>query len=347
MSDVDLSISVRGDEFLAVYAEFWRAHDASSFFRSPQHLAMIADLTRSRLGFVVAEERGREVAVLPFATLEGPFGAIINSLPYYGTCSAVIGGERPGLVEAMCGALLTRARGENVAAATFVDDWRAHSFALLRGADFVTHRTNQFINLSRFRDRDPLSIYHQKTRNLVRKAEKLGIEVRLSHDVSDIDGLAAAHRENMAGINGIAKPERFFEALRAPSFSLGKWKLYVASFEGRDCGYLLNFYCGDTVEYYMPSVYIADRSLQPLSLLIHKAICDAITHGYSYWNFGGTWPTQESLRHFKIRWSGEETEYSYFTYILDKEILHWSGQDLLAAYPYFYVAPFDRLGRQA
>lgn len=344
MSETALSISIRGNDFLGAYAEFWRAHDVNSFFRSPQHLAMIADLTRSALGFVVAEENGQDLAVLPFATLDGAFGAVVNSLPYYGTCSAVIGCERAGLVEHMCAALLANAGRKNAAAVTFVDDWRKHSFSTLQHADFVTHRSNQFIDLRRFRDHDPLSLYHQKTRNLVRKAEKLGIEVRRSHDLRDIDGLATAHRENMAGVRGIPKPERFFELLRDLSFPLGEWKLYVASLEGRDCGYLLNFYCGDTVEYYMPSVYVTDRSLQPLNLLIHKAICDSVEEGYTYWNFGGTWPTQESLRHFKIRWGGEETKYSYFTYIIDKKILGRSKSLVASAYPYFYVAPFECLG---
>lgn len=345
MPEAELAISVEDNGFFAAYGAFWSVKDANSFFRSPAHLGMIARLTRCSIRFVVAREKGSVVAILPFAILAGPHGAVINSLPYYGTCSAVIGRNDPATVDAVCLGLLAYARQENVAAVTCVDDWRAQSLGGLRNADFVTDRTNQFIDLTAFRGHDPLTFYHQKTRNLVRKAEKLGVAIRRASDSAELMDLAAAHRENMVGLNGIAKPQQFFDMLNDHAQPLGEHRLYVASIDGRDCGFLLNFHCGDTVEYYMPAVHVADRALQPLSLLIHHAVCEAVADGFAYWSFGGTWPAQESLRHFKIRWGSSETAYSYFTYILDRRILKRTAAELLAAYPYFFVAPFDRLGQ--
>ncbi|MGL4727202.1 MAG: GNAT family N-acetyltransferase, partial [Bosea sp. (in: a-proteobacteria)] len=298
-----------------------------------------------QIRFLVARDGGGPASVLPFAILEGPHGAVINSLPYYGTCAGVIGRNNPAMASAMCAHLLAHARAQNVAAVTLVDDWRAQTFSRLSGADFVTNRTNQFIDLASFRGKDPLDFYHQKTRNLVRKADKIGISIRRASGEAEIAGLAAAHRENMAGVNGIAKPQRFFDMLADPARPLGEHRLHVASIDGRDCGFLLNFHCGDTVEYYMPAVHVADRALQPLSLLIHHAIREAVADGLAFWNFGGTWPTQDSLRHFKIRWGSSEASYSYFTYVLDQRILENSAPALLAAYPYFFVAPFDQLGQ--
>ncbi len=92
----------------------------------------------------------------------------------------------------------------------------------------------------------------------------------------------------------------------------------------------------------MPAVHFVDRTLQPLSLLIHYAITDAVADGFAFWNFGGTWLTQDSLRHFKIRWAATETVYSYYTWILNRTILKRTAKDVLASYPYFFVAPFDQ-----
>lgn len=345
MYETDIEFGVEGQGFFSAYEPFWREHDGNSFFRSPAHLRMITSLTRSRISFVLARQKGDIVSVLPFASLEGAHGVVMNSLPYYGTCSAVIGRNDASTVNRMAAALVDHARKQDVAAVTLVDDWRAHTFAGLDGADFVTTRTNQFIDLASFRGKDPIDFYHQKTRNLVRKASKLGVSIRRASGEAELADLAAAHRENMAGVNGIPKPQHFFDMLADPARPLGEHRLHVASIDGRDCGFLLNFHCGDTVEYYMPAVHVADRALQPLSLLIHHAICEAVADGFAYWNFGGTWPTQDSLRHFKIRWGSSEAGYSYFTHILDPRILERSAPELLTAYPYFFVAPFDRLGQ--
>lgn len=336
------AFQIADEGFLDAYERLWAAHDRDSFFRSPAHLAFVRDVTKSELGFALALRGGEPVAAMPFAVKSGEAGAVINSLPFYGTYGAVVG-EADGTVPVIVHGLLEHARRSGVAAVTLIDDWRSPCFGAVGGEDFRTERSNQFIDLSRMRDTPPIEFYHQKTRNLVRKAEKIGVRVRRSQDVGDIIGLAVAHRENMAGVNGIAKPSRFFELLASPERSLGDSLLYVAAIDGRDCAYLLLFRCGDTIEYYMPAVFVADRASQPLSLLIHQAICDAVQDGFRFWNFGGTWPTQDTLRHFKIRWGSSETQYSYYTHILDNGILAAGRDSLLQDYPFFFVAPFDRL----
>jgi hypothetical protein len=333
---------IADEGFLDAYGRLWARYDGDSFFRSPAHLAFVREVTKSELGFALALRSGEPVAAMPFAARLGKAGAVINSLPYYGTYGTVVG-ETDGSVQVIIEGLLDHARRSGVAAVTLVDDWRSPCFCTVGGEDFRTERSNQFIDLSRMRSTAPIEFYHQKTRNLVRKAEKIGVQVRRSHDAGDIAGLAAAHRENMAAVNGIAKPSYFFELLASPERSLGDSLLYVASIDERDCAYLLVFRCGDTVEYYMPAVFVADRASQPLSLLIHQAVCDAVEDGFRFWNFGGTWPTQDSLRHFKIRWGSSETHYNYYTYVLDKRILAAERESLLRDYPFFFVAPFDRL----
>lgn len=336
-----MQISIHDHGFMERYQRLWQAHDANSFFRSPSHLRMIAELTHCELIFVVACQDGEAIAALPAAILAGAYGPVINSLPFYGTCSALVGPDDAALAKMLRTSLLAHAHYIGASAMTIVDDWRKKSFQRISDSDFVTERTNQFIDLTLIRGGDPINAYHQKTRNLVRKATKLNMIVRRTDNPMAISALAAAHRENMASVNGIAKPQKFFDMLTSSCESPGDYRLYVASINGRDCGWLLNFYCGDTVEYYMPAVHFVDRTLQPLSLLIHYAITEAVADGFAFWNFGGTWLAQDSLRHFKIRWAATETNYSYYTWILNREILKLTAKDVLAFYPYFFVAPFD------
>jgi hypothetical protein len=336
-----MQISIHDHSFMERYQCLWQAHDANSFFRSPSHLRMIAELTHSELFFVVASQAGKPTAALPTAVLAGAYGPVINSLPYYGTYSALVGPDDAALAKMLQIGLLDHAYSIGASAVTVVDDWRKKSLQCLSNFDFVTERTNQFIDLTLLRGRDPIDAYHQKTRNLVRKAIKLNMTVRRIDSTTAINALAAAHCENMVSVNGIAKPQKFFDMLTSSCESPGDYRLYVASINGRDCGWLLNFYCGDTVEYYMPAVHLDDRALQPLSLLIHHAITEAVADGYAFWNFGGTWLAQETLRHFKIRWTATETTYSYYTWILNRDILKRTAKDVLASYPYFFVAPFE------
>jgi len=341
------SFNVADASFLDSYSSLWAEHDANSLFRSPGYLRMIAELTGADLAFVVRARGGRPISALPFALKQGAAGKVINSLPYFGSCSGIVGARGDDEAPPMVRALLEHARQAGVAAVTLVDDWRRNIFGGLVDADFVSQRSNQYIDLKAMSAGPRMHSYHQKTRNLVRKAEKLGVACRISDDPRDIDALADKHRQNMANVGGIAKPEGFFAMLRDAARPLGRQVLYVATFQGRDCAYLLNFYCGDTVEYYMPAVSVEDRNAQPLSLLIDRAINDAVREGYARWNFGGTWPTQHSLRHFKVRWGSSETSYGYYSYILDRGILRATAAELLAAFPYFFVAPFDQLADQS
>jgi hypothetical protein len=60
----------------------------------------------------------------------------------------------------------------------------------------------------------------------------------------------------------------------------------------------------------------------------------------SWWNWGGTWLTQDGVYRFKSRWGTESRPYTYFIAIRNAELLRHSQETLQAAFPYFYVRPF-------
>jgi hypothetical protein len=182
---------------------------------------------------------------------------------------------------------------------------------------------------------------------MVRKAQKSGLNVRISNDAKSIDFLYHVHVDNIQSIGGIAKPYEFFSSI--PSFYKPgiDYDLYLAESEGQTIAGLLLFYCGNVVEYYTPVIVKEFRHLQPLSLLIYEAMSAAKNNNYKFWNWGGTWKSQDGVYQFKSRWGTEDHPYYYYTKILNKDVVNCNKQELLSEYPFFYVYPFDKLASQS
>ena len=70
---------------------------------------------------------------------------------------------------------------------------------------------------------------------------------------------------------------------------------------------------------------------------------DASVQGYAWWNWGGTWLSQEGVYRFKSRWGTKDMPYRYFTSVHNPEILKVSPAELLAWYPSFFTVPFSVL----
>ena len=121
------------------------------------------------------------------------------------------------------------------------------------------------------------------------------------------------------------------------------YKIYIAEKDGEKIGALLLFYFNKTVEYFTPAIVEKHRNLQASALLIYKAMIDASTNGYHWWNWGGTWLSQGGVYDFKKKWATLDYPYFYYTTIYDENLLNTPKEILLKEYPYFFVAPFGKL----
>jgi hypothetical protein len=179
---------------------------------------------------------------------------------------------------------------------------------------------------------------------MVRKGLKAECAWRWSREAADLRALYALHAENMRAMGATPKPPAFFERIPAV-VSPDRYRVYLAEGEGGLWAGLLLFYFNATVEYFTPAVRVGRRSTQALSGLIFRAMKDAVAEGYSRWNWGGTWGTQDSLYHFKSRWGAADMPYQYFV-CLHRGMgpLRDIGKErLLADYRFFYVVPFSAL----
>ena len=127
-------------------------------------------------------------------------------------------------------------------------------------------------------------------------------------------------------------------------FEKGKdYNIYIAKLNGEKIGALLLFYYNQTVEYFTPAAVSEYRNVQALPLIIYQAMCEANQKGYKWWNWGGTWLTQDGVYKFKNKFGAVDKEYKYFIKINNENIYNSSKEELLNEYDNFYVIPFDRL----
>jgi lipid II:glycine glycyltransferase (peptidoglycan interpeptide bridge formation enzyme) len=186
-----------------------------------------------------------------------------------------------------------------------------------------------------------MTSFHQKTRNMVRKAEKVGVTVQVENEM--LKFVSEVHSENMLAIGGIAKSKKFFSLVPKYFKANEGYRIYVARIAGEPVAAVLLFYFNRTVEYFTPVVRAGFRDTQALSGAIFRAMCDASRAGYHRWNWGGTWATQEGVYLFKRRWGAMDFPYRYFVKIYDRSLLRRRRDEILAEYPNFYVVPFGLL----
>ena len=348
----DASIERLDDRRAAEYDAFVRGIPSALLYHGLEYRRLLSGLLDAEpVYFGARSKSGQLVGVLPaFLRSEGAYGPILNSLPFYGSNGGVV--VAPGHESA--GRLLLQACAEFAkenacAAATIVSsplDSDGSIYETSFAHDLTETRTGQVSTLPQSgadADDQLMQQFHRKTRAVVQKAIASGVEVASERDAGALEFIAAEHRAAILAKSGLPKPDRFFE-LVSSGFTYGRdYETFIARLDGKPIAGLLLFYFNETVEYFTPVVQPEHRSLQPLSLIIWHSMRAAIARGLRYWNWGGTWASQTTLYFFKQRWGAVDRPYRYYTRIFNRDLLNATPAQLLKEYPYFFVAPFDRL----
>jgi hypothetical protein len=311
-------------------------------------------LEAARPHYFIAYEAGRPVGILPAIVGANPrFGPVINSLPFYGSNGGVTTSVDARDGGAVYGALLdalddlaasVRAVASTVISNPFDD---STTFYESRGAHtFRDERIGQFTPLPPA-DGDVgaalMGMFHQKTRNAIRKAEKSAITLSHEDTLTSLRALAELHRQNIEAVGGLAKPWQVFAAIRETFAYDQDYRVYTAEHDGQVVAALLVFFHQKTAEYFTPATGEAFRSLQPMSLLAHHAMQEAVKRGCTRWNWGGTWRSQHGVYQFKSRWGTRDLPYYYYTQLFDRDLLRLTPTELHREYEFFYVLPYDEL----
>ena len=332
------------DDYNLEYERFLHNNDGAMIYYSLKFRDFLQKLTNGYSNYYIAiDDVGQVVGVLPLMIKPGMYGKVINSLPYYGSNGGILS-ENEDAKTALLDKYLEILSGKDIAASTIVGNPldKNYNYSLIKSneADF---RIGQFTDISGelATIEDLLLKFHSKTRNIIRKAIKSDVTVKIENNMFNF--LEETHNENMLTIGGLAKTKDFFRLI-PEVFSAGlDYNVYVARHNDIPVAAVLVLYFGKVVEYYTPVIVKEYRHLQALSFLITQSMFDANHHGFRLWNWGGTWKSQGGVYDFKSKWGTEDKEYTYHVSILNEELYNCSKDELLNQYSGFYVLPFSLL----
>lgn len=361
---LELEICVLEPEHEAAYEELLKRCSWSMIYHSLEYRnflkGFLADSAEDI--YLLCFKGGALLGALPCFLMKGELGNVVNSLPFFGSHGSVLLCPEASEDVACClfKALQKICEQKKVLFSVVVEnpfrplDERQESVI---APDFTDQRIGQFTELPRYDDqgkddieRSLFALYHQKTRNMVRKAKKSGLKFEHDSSAKALSRLCTLHRDNMSKIGGVVKPKRFFDVVtRCMSYDLD-YRVYVAVNESEEIvSALLILYYLDTVEYFVPAIADEWRHAQPLSGLIHQAMLDAVTERKSkYWNWGGTWLAQDGVYRFKSRWGTRDYPYKYYikSFIDKQKFAKLKRAELLDSYPWFYTIPFSELEKE-
>lgn len=323
------------------YNNFVRGHALGMFYYSWNYKCFLENILSCKSHYLIAEKNNEVTGVFPLMVLDGTYGKVWNSLPFYGSHGDVLSND-----EETYNALYKYAQSkffDKAASYTIIQnplEGKSNKDSVTTTATHQDFRIGQWTSLPENKE-NLLNILDSSTRRNIKKAKKSNIDVSVNNE--DWLFLEDVHKANMFEIGGRAKSYKFFKYARE-NFNAGvDYNIYVAKIDEEKVSALLVFYYKDIVEYFTPVTLSQHRNSQPSAGVIYKAMLDSIDNGFKWWNWGGTWKSQEGVYKFKRKWGAEDKLYKYNTCLNNMNILNSSPEELLEVYPGFYVVPFNEL----
>lgn len=336
------------------YSEFLLNHDHSLFNASLLFRDFLCTLLPGATPYYfLAIDEGQIVGALPSFLKKGPFGPVLNAMPWFGSNPGIVA-DNDMAKTFLLQAFENTAKWTGCFSSTFISPPNQDNFlyeTFFDNKDALTETRKGLIteipifqNSEQFAN-DLLAKVHPKTRNQIIKSTETCLAFE-SSGPDDWDFLKRVHQENMAEVGAPAKNKEF-DIIRKHFRKGHDYKLYVALTNDTSAtrvAALLVERFNKTVEYITPVIDHRYRHLCPMHLLVFSAMGDAAQQGFRYWNWGGTrLPQQEGVYHFKKRWGADETEYKYYTQIFGTFAFDVKPNAIIKHYPGFYVLPFSLL----
>ena len=299
---MSITISFLSENQFDVYERYLESKDEALFYHSIKYMKLLeSTINGAKAIYLIAINESNEInGVLPLFEKDGPLGKVYNSLPFYGSNGGSIA-DSDYVFDKLFNYYSELTDAKNVCSSTIVENFSMISRYDETKFNMTDYRVSQVTKIDNIDNHEEklMCSFHSKTRNMIRKAEKSDVKVCVDNDCFDF--LYNTHVENLESLGGKAKSNLFIKNIDK-YFDKGKdYKIYVAYKDNIPVSALLLFYYKKYVEYYMPVVKKEFRSLQSLSKIIYTAMIDASKNGYCYWNWGGTWPSQDGVYRFKKR----------------------------------------------
>lgn len=331
------------------YEDFLSRCPHALFYHSVKYKKFLKELLACDESDLIVEQNGKIVASLPLMKKQFSQGTVINSLPYFGSHGGILYTDLEP-VDLLLEEYNRMIKKDDVISSTVISNPFAEIADFPFPHNHTDYRIGQYTPLPSQGQTDQireqlLSSFESSTRRNINKATHS--KIRISVDNTAMKKLEELHQENISAKNGLCKSTRFFNLIPEYFRQGHDYNLFVSHVDGEIVGALLLFYYKNTVEYFTPGLDEKYRTLQPLALIIFEAMVDAASRGFTTWNWGGTWESQEGVFRFKKKWGSLSRNYTYFTQLNSEELLEMAPEDLLKEFQNFYILPFSALKSEA
>lgn len=293
--------------------------------------------------YLGAWKDGELAAVLPGFMRGAAVGRVYSSLPFCGPNAGVLAETaasdyRVALLDSLVGQL--KAAGDVLSASIYTPflSQEFESYDRVLAGALIVPKFTQHLGL-------PAAPWYSKLRCDIRHAIQGGVTTSTEVTPQRIDRFYEIYCQNCADAGIPVKPRAAVDFLADKGVAAGNVKLYFALQGGEMVSGLMVICSPVTASYYLPCTLKEKRSLQAGSLLIDAAVQELTARGLRFWNWESSPNRDSGVYRFKEKWGSKESDFRiYILPFREPEVFRSIGRDgLAAAFPYYFVYPFDRL----
>lgn len=292
------------------YQSIYEGSANLTVYQSPKFIEMLNQVVGGKKVHLTCHKHN---AAIPLLAKETSYGIVYNSLPFFGSCGGLIGGQT--VCDDLSKNISEIINRSDFASLNVVSNWYNEAEFKINNIEFnEIKRINTSKRLSALNgtSSNSMETYHGKTRNIVRATLKEGLRVV---DLSNnFDTVVEMHFMEMKYKNRTPKPIPFWENLIKNNVSGIDYLIFGALLDANILGYILFLLDSNLkqIEYYVPCSTIEGRNINVNYFLLHESISEFARMRYETLHFGGTHLDQKNLLRFKERWGAESREYKYY-----------------------------------
>lgn len=161
-----------------------------------------------------------------------------------------------------------------------------------------------------------------KNRNMIRKAEKNGIEIHHAADIALFKDFVQIYNATMDKDHAEAYyyfGEEFYESIHKDLD--GHYEMFYATYEGKIIAMSIMLFANKQMHYHLSGSVLEYRNLAPSNLLLYKAALWGCEHGYKTLHLGGgVGSGEDNLYKFKAAFNREsDYQFSIAKMVFDQE----------------------------
>ena len=350
-----IRVDLLTDAKKGLYEEFLDNAEISSAMYSLEWSRAICDLGKDSSYFIVAEEDGKIVGVLPLYYYKGRFGNLLNTNAWH-TISGITclsNCDRKRVYEELLDYCLYLAKELDCSVVSigtnpFLED-KEYYFEVFK-PDYVMENFVQYICLKEIFDENGVIVHpnYAKRTNLSRNLEKAKLQKVVISDVQSEDNvnqLFKIQEKRMKELGTSPFPPSFMHSVLKNLTLHGKGKYLFAFIDEKmvaGCLFLANKKVMDIYMMCMDSDYKEVRMNYALTDYMLKW---GYKNGISFFHWMSSPCKGDGVYKWKEQWGSRERTFWYLTRILG-DISQWrrnSLSELAKAYEWHYLLPFNLL----